>query len=157
MRNTANLHFVYVLASLLLISGDIETNPGPLNASEGIQCVVSISHLNIRHKLSYIFETLSDIDMLCFTELHLDERVTDTLLLSECSNINLYRLDVTVHSGGIVVNVSNGLFCQRRLDLELPTVQSIWLELRYKSTCFFYYILLIGRQIHALQYEMILM
>ena len=55
MCNTANLHSVYVLASLLLISGDIESNPGPLNSSEAIQGVVSILHLNIRsirHKLS---------------------------------------------------------------------------------------------------------
>ena len=48
MCNTANLHFVYELASLLRIYGDIESNPGPLNSSEAIQCVVSILHLNIR-------------------------------------------------------------------------------------------------------------
>ena len=138
MCNTANLHFVYVLASLLLISGDIESNPGPLNSSEAIQGVVSILHLNIRsirNKLKYISETLSDNDILCFTESHLDERVTDTHLLSECSNCNLYRRDVTAHSGGIVVYVSIYLF-ERRLDLESPTVHSIWLEIRYKSTCF---------------------
>ena len=139
MCNSANLHFVYVLASLLLIYGDIEANPSPLNSSQGIQGVVSILHLNIRsirHKLSYIFETLSDNGMLCFAESHLDERVTDTHLLSECSSFNLYRRDVTAHSSGIVVYVSNGLLCQGRLDIELTTVQSLWLELRYKYTCF---------------------
>ena len=110
--NTAKLHFVYVRASLLLISGDIESNPGPLNSSEAIQGVVSILHLNIRsirNKLKYIFETLSDNDNLCFTESHLDERVTDTHVLSECSKFNIYRRDVTAHSGEIVVYVSNGL------------------------------------------------
>ena len=80
MCNTANLYFVYVLASLLLISGDIESNPGPLNSSEAIQGVVSSLHLNIsiRNKLKYMFETLSDNGILCYTESHLDERVTDT-------------------------------------------------------------------------------
>ena len=85
MCNKANLHFVYVLTSLLLISGDIESNPGPLNSSEAIQSVVSILHLNIRsirNKLKYLFETPSDNDILCSTESHLDERVTDTHLLS---------------------------------------------------------------------------
>ena len=135
MCNSANLHFVYVLASLLLISGDIETNPSPLNSSQGIQGVVSILHLNIRsirHKLSHIFETLSDNGTLCFAESHLDERVTDTHLLSECSSFNLYCA-----FGWDSVYVSNGLLCQVRLDLELTTVQSLWLEIRYKYTCFF--------------------
>ena len=98
---------------MLLISGDIESNTGPLNSSEAIQGVVSIFHLNIRsirNKLKYIFETLSDNDIFCLPESHLDERVTDTHLLSECSNVNLYRRDVTAHSGEIVVNVSNVFF-----------------------------------------------
>ena len=28
------------------------------------------------------------------------------------------------------------LFCRRRLDIELPSVQSIWLEVKYKTMCF---------------------
>lgn len=131
-----NSHYIYIIAMLLLLSGDIEMNPGPIQADSSL----SILHLNIRsirHKLKYIFETLSDHDILCFTESHLDDTVTNTHLLSECSCFNLYRRDITAHSGGIVVYVSKGLFCQRRLDLESLSVQSVWLEVRFKTTCFF--------------------
>ena len=74
--------------------------------------------------------------MLCFTETHLDNQVTDNHLLSECLNYTWHRRDLTAHSGGVIVYVSNGVFCRRRPDLELPPVKSIWLEIEYKTTCF---------------------
>mgnify|MGYP007091361571 CR=1 FL=1 len=61
----------------------------------------NLLHLNIRsirHRLSYIFETLSDHDSLCFTETDLDNQVTDTHLLSECSNYTRYVRKVRGHS-----------------------------------------------------------
>jgi len=79
---------------------------------------------------------LSDFDILCFTESHLDDQVTDAYLVSGCSNYTLYRRYITPHSGGVAVYISNGLFCRRRLDLELSLVQFIWLDVKYKPTCF---------------------
>ena len=126
MCDAANIHFLFVIHILLHISGDVESNSGPdLPIQDNCARVLSLLRLNIRsirHKLSYIFETLSDHHMLCFTETHLDNQVTDTHLLSECLNYTLHRRDLTAHSGGVIVYVSNGLFCRRRLDLVLPSV-----------------------------------
>ena len=94
-----------MIALLLLLSGDVELNPGPdLNTNDDLGALPLI-HLNIRsirHKLDYIFETLSDYDILCFTESHLDDQVTDAYLISGCSNYTLYRRDLTAHSGGLL-------------------------------------------------------
>ena len=42
----------------------------------------------------------------------------------------------SAHSGGVVIFVSNRLFSKRRLDLELPSVQCIWLEIKFHSNSF---------------------
>ena len=63
--------FFHVIALLLLLSGDVELNPGPDLITNDDLGALSLIHLNIRsirHKLDYIFETLSDYDILCFTE-----------------------------------------------------------------------------------------
>ena len=134
----SNLHFYLTLLIIILLSGDIESNPGPMFADENLK-LISIAHLNvrsIRNKLELLFTDLSDHDILCFTETHLDDKVSDSYLLNECSNFTLYRRDLPAHSGGVVVYVSNRLFSKRRPDLELPSVQSIWLEIRHQSNSF---------------------
>ena len=116
----SNLHFYLTLLIIILLSGDIESNPGPMFADENLK-VISIAHLNIRsirNKLELLFTDLSDHDILCFTETHLDDKVSDSYLLNECSNFTLYRRDLSAHSGGVVVYVSNRLFSKRRPDLE---------------------------------------
>ena len=70
---SANANFIHVIALLLLLSGDVELNPGPDFDTNDDLGALSLIHLNIRsirHKLDYIFETLSDYDILCFTEIH---------------------------------------------------------------------------------------
>ena len=64
----------------ILFSGDIETNPGPLITHKNEADCLSILHLNtrsIRHKLDYIKENFLDFDVLCFTETHLTNDVTN--------------------------------------------------------------------------------
>ena len=71
--NSANANFIHVIALLLLLSGDVELNPGPDFDTNDDLGALSLIHLNIRsirHKLDYIFKTLSDYGILCFTESH---------------------------------------------------------------------------------------
>ena len=74
------------------MSGDVEANPGPecqSNVQVDNTSVLSLLHLNIRsvrNKLNYVFENLTDFNIMCFTESHLDEHVSDKALLSECNN-----------------------------------------------------------------------
>ena len=86
-----NLHFLIVMCLLLIEAGAIESNPGP-----GKQNSITIMHLNIRsirHKIDYILDNFTDIDILYFSETHLDFNVlTESLRLSN-SYIEPYRKD----------------------------------------------------------------
>ena len=60
---------------LLILSGDIETNPGPM-FNDSITNIhrLSVVHLNIRsirNKTDFIPDHLSDFHIMCFTKTHL--------------------------------------------------------------------------------------
>lgn len=63
---------MYFFALVLILSGDIETNPGP-----SYESVVELIHLNvrsIRNKIDSLNTIVSDFDIACFTETHLDHK-----------------------------------------------------------------------------------
>ena len=124
---------------LLLRAGDIETNPGPIFNLESGNCSLSILQLNIRsirNKLSYINDHLSDFDILCFSETHLDDNVSNTTLQVDTYESSLYRRDLNSHSSGLLVCVSNQFVSKWRLDLELDNVHAIWVEVKYRNSSF---------------------
>ena len=93
-----NIQFGLVLFLLLLQCGDIEVNPGPVNATYD----VSILHLNIRsirNKMEFIAENFLDFDSLCFTETHLDINVSEEMLFLSNNYSTPYRIDRTNHGG----------------------------------------------------------
>lgn len=66
--------------------GDVENNPGPI---EDNAYTLDILHLNvrsIRNKIENLLYLVSDIDILCFTESHLDTNVLDKDITIEGSN-----------------------------------------------------------------------
>ena len=68
----------------ILLSGNIETNPGPLVTHQNEADCLSMLHLNtrrFRHKLDYIKENFLDFDVLCFTATHLTNDVTSDMLI----------------------------------------------------------------------------
>jgi len=124
---------------LLLRAGDIETNTGPIFNLESGNCSLSILQLNIRsirNKLSYINDHLSDFDILCFSETHLDDNVSNTTLQVDTYESSLYRRDLNSHSSGLLVCVSNQFVSKWRLDLELDNVHAIWVEVKYRNSSF---------------------
>ena len=80
-NNLTNFALVISIVKLLmLLSGDIEENPGPPQGdiTRFLQTSVSIIHLNIRslrNKISDIAHIVEDFDIVCFTESHLDLNV----------------------------------------------------------------------------------
>lgn len=57
---------------ILLLSGEIETNPGP-SVEKSLD--IHVLHLNIqsiRKKIDSLMYLLHDFDILCFTETHLE-------------------------------------------------------------------------------------
>lgn len=124
-----NLETAIIITLLVLLSGDIEENPGPVNS----EYCVSLLHSNIRsirNKLDYITNTFCDFDILCFTETQLDNsfQTEDIILCNKYDHP--YRKDRTNHGDGILAYVSTSLTHKRRNDLEIYWEESIWLETR---------------------------
>ena len=141
-------HFELVtfLAMLLYQAGDVEKNPGPDNNSNHdtssqssfpvFQGNFSVVHYNVQsllQKIDIIEPELSNFDLVSLTETWLNERV-----LTQDLAFNNYRLPfrrdrVGDSHGGIVVYVKENIPCKRRHDLELNTIECIWLELNIKN------------------------
>ena len=124
-----NLQTTLTILMLVLLSGDIELNPGP-DLNDGSVSILHCNTRSIRNKLDYIRDNFLDFEILCFTETHLDFTVpTDTILLSD-SYDTPYRKDRTNHGGGILTYVSNQIIHKHRPDLEIFCQESIWIECR---------------------------
>ncbi|CAG2229697.1 unnamed protein product [Mytilus edulis] len=126
--------FYMLLYSLLLICGDIESNPGPGGTPDPPEKTLSIFHGNIRslrNKLNYITDIIEDFDIVFFTESHLDVNVTDF-------DISLFgfetpvRKDRNANGGGIIMYYKSLINIVRRVDLEHDEVESMWFELKTK-------------------------
>lgn len=116
---------------LLLISGDIEQNPGPQSQNHNL----SILHLNvrsIRNKLEYIQDNCYDFDVLCFTETHLDNIFPNKSLHLD-THPNLYRNDISSHSGGILIYTTSKILTNRLPEFEVLIPDSIWIKV--KNNC----------------------
>ena len=97
------------------MSGDIESNPGPVNLCEHSVSVLHCNIRSIRNKLDYIIDNFCDFECLCFTETHLDNYIANAdVCLTKDFSIP-YRKDRTNH-GGILVYINNSLLHKRRSD-----------------------------------------
>ncbi len=64
----------------ILLSGDIESNPGPDNDNPGCLSIIHQNIRSIRNKMDYIKSNFVDFDIICFTETHLSIDIADSLL-----------------------------------------------------------------------------
>ena len=127
-----NDQFKFYKLILLLMSMDIHSNPGP--DSGGIHSL-NIVHLNarsIRNKLEFLPNLVESFQIACFTETHLDADVSSSNLILEGFDEPL-RKDRIRNGGGILVYLSNLLKYNRRRDLEPPTIETIWVEIKLKD------------------------
>lgn len=116
---------------ILMISSDMEVNPGPMTDN-----VLDIVHLNIRsikHKIAYRNALVHDFDILCFTETHLGDTVSiDNLSLDGFNTI--YRKDGNCHGDGVMIYISNIIPVQRRTEFVPVGIECLWLEI-INHTC----------------------
>lgn len=136
-----NLVLLSIFFSVLLIlSGDIHTNPGPTSNKDKNRkskqlslCHVNVRSLCLRHtsvetKLSPFYDviTLSETLLTPFTN-------NDTLKLEGYRDIirhdRLHR-----GGGGLAVYVKTFISVDRRDDLNIDSIELLWLELRFDNT-----------------------
>ena len=129
------ISFNLLLISLLLLSGDVEINPGPGGTSNiANENILSIFHCNIRslrNKLNYIADIIEEFDIVFFTETHLDNQVLDSDIIIEGFETPS-RKNRDSRGGGIITYHKSCVNLTRRLDLEHEHVESMWYELKTK-------------------------
>ena len=119
---------------LILLSNDVEENPGPTeNVHE-----ISIFHLNarsVRNKLDSIQILSHNASVVGITETHLDETIASSELIIPGYHHKIFRNTEILFRGGVMVYIADHLHAERRLDLEFVNGELIWFELtfpRYK-------------------------
>ena len=130
---------------MILLDGDVHTNPGPpMNHSTSsntsssdvynlpnIHNHLSVLHYNVQSlspKLDILIAELSQFDILSFSETWLsDSHLSGDLLIPSFHSPE--RKDRDNHGGGVIVYVKNTLHYKRRLDLEVRGLECIWIEL----------------------------
>ena len=119
----------YLIQLLLIISGDVEINPGPSDTPHCLS-VLHSSIRRIRNKVNYIKDIFLEFNVLCFTETHLDSNVStnDVLLIQNYDS--LYRKDRTNHGGGILVYLDSNLVHERVTELEHFWDESTWFKMK---------------------------
>lgn len=125
-----------ILILILLLSGDIHENPGPDFDQTDQGNSLSVLHLNvrsIRNKFEFIKDNFSDFDILCFTETHLTNTImTDDLYLDGFQKV-IFRKDVSAHSSGLLIYVSDGLLVEPKAELEANLDESLWIQIKHKG------------------------
>ena len=127
------LRYLYILVSLLIImsllllSGDIHLNPGPL-----IDNCISFWHgnvhgLNSPSKLRSLFNIVNNYDIIALTETFFYEDLPE---VQHANYLRIFRRDRPGRSGGgVAVLVSNSLVSIRKPELELPNLEMLWVEI----------------------------
>ena len=127
---------------LLLMSGDVETCPGPTDPSlaelfneKGIK----IFHQNIRGlfqniaKISTFLHTQKNTHIFSLSETHIDNSTpTQIFEIPGYSFINKNRDTGTF--GGVAVYIKDSIPFVRRIDLETDKLECIWLEIKFPKT-----------------------
>ena len=114
----------------MFFSNDVELNPGPF---------FKFGHLNARSlngddKFDEISELVKEngFDVFAVTETWPNDRVSSDYLQIPGYN-PIIRLDRNQRmGGGVAFFTANSLVVKRRLDLELATVEFLWIEFRIK-------------------------
>ena len=129
--------YLYVCIFLLILSGDIHPNPGPLQLSDDTN--IRLCHLNARSilrpgRLDEVYLelcSLDSFDIIGVSKSHLSVSVPDDDVKLE--NYNVLRRDQNRHGGGVMLYVHNSLSCTRRSDLELDEIELLWCEIQLSN------------------------
>ena len=124
-----------VIALLLILSNDVEFNPGPDKHKP-----FKIGHNNIRGLRSNFVDLKvmlsSMFDIFCISETMLSSHVENSTIRIPGYQMPL-RKDRDHNGGGLLVYISNNVSATRRPDLESSTIETPWLEVKAKGLKFF--------------------
>ena len=148
LRCAVSLILCYLFLMIIIISGDIHPNPGPIpqNTSSPNSSFSSISsidtsnyfsfiHYNVQSiltKLDILLTEFKDFDILAFSETWLGTSIPTEDLLLDSFHTPERKDRPNDNHGGVILYVKNKYYYKRRSDLEIQGVESIWIEI-YQS------------------------
>ena len=143
-----NFELFSFLAMILYRAGDVKKNPGPetetddnINITESESTAVlhgsfSVVHYNVQsvlNKVDIIETEFSNFSLVALTETWLNDSVPNQDLEFNDFQLPFRRDRVGDNHGGILVYVKTDLPCKRRYDLELVTIECLWVEINVKN------------------------
>ena len=146
IEHLTSFELAIFLSLLLIRSGNVEVNPGPIVPqadSESLEesfilSYFSIVHYNIQSissKIDLIGSELRNFNIICLTETWLNQNTPDDSL--KINEFKLYRKDRQADNyGGVCVYIKENIHSRRRTDLELPNIECIWVEVNFHNKKF---------------------
>ena len=129
------LTYLFVITQLILLSGDVQLNPGPDKYPKLSICQSNVRGLGLNEMLDIKNSLASAFHVICVTETHLRDTSNINLTISDFHPI--FRKDRIDKSwGGVAIFVSNHVVVKRRFDLERPNMEALWLECRIGNNKF---------------------
>ncbi len=128
LRSSSVIILVFIVIMLLvLLSGDIELNPGPVRLKS-----LTVCHVNIRGlsdaKMRAIKTTLcKKFDIITLSETFLNPDSTTNLNLSGYHTI--LRKDRPTFGGGIAIFIRENIVFKRKFDYDSRFVENMWVEI----------------------------
>ena len=118
---------------LLLVSNDVQQNPGPTSGSNTIR----ISSFNVRRIVNKRLDlqahvTLVNPDFIAITETWLHNNIDDNELLP--NSYNIHCKDRESRGGGLLLAVKSNISCFRSRDLEESDCELLWGEIPFKDS-----------------------
>ena len=120
-----NIYMACIILALLL-SGDIELNPGPSPGK-----ALSVSHINAQsmlNKLDLIAVELGCYDIITVSETWLDKSIPNSLITIPGYQEPI-RLDRNRQGGGVAMYFKLNIPFTERSDLTIPNVEALWAEI----------------------------
>ena len=114
---------------LILLSGDIQLNPGPTHRQTNSN-KISIIHLNanrIKNKIDQIELQTKDIDIITVSETWLTPDINDDTITLKGFHKPI-RKDREGEGGGVAIYVKDNLILKPRPDLNLQNLEAVWVE-----------------------------
>ena len=85
-----NIFYTFILLLLLVLDNNVHSNPGPREHE------FSVFHLNarsVRNKISYIEDIAFESSVICITESHLDNKVSNSDMVIDGFSCDIFRKD----------------------------------------------------------------
>lgn len=143
-----------IVLILLIVSGNVDVNPGPQTAEDSTSTssvsstsskrsithndTLRVIHFNIqslRYKVADLDLEVKDYDVVCLSETWLNENISETSLCMKGFHPPL-RKDRDNSYGGVALYIRDHFKIKHRPDLDIHDLESVWAEIIYKSSKF---------------------